>query len=103
MKSLEWVEVAYSQVFQSNNEGAVDVIFDQLDQLLLDGDFLKCDEVLREIDVNLLNAHTIIAILSVTLRASKKLENRVDFVSRARQRLEEITPNRVDVLLLGLK
>jgi hypothetical protein len=100
--NLRWLETVYTRVAAGDPDGAIDVLFEEVDNLLVDADFSAVDSVLRSIDPMRLDTNLIVAALSVTLRASPQLSARERFVQRAEQRLGEIAPDRVDRLLAGL-
>ena len=81
---------------------AMDVVLLHVDDLLTAHDFASCDRVLRDVDVEQLDVSVIIAVLSSTRRAALYLRERPAFVQRARTRLTQLAPDRVDSLLKGL-
>jgi hypothetical protein len=99
---VAWLDEVYSLVDRGETERAVDELFEQLDDLLLAGDFESCDRALGCMDEARLDSYTLIAALSVTLMAAAKLPRRNEFVRRTRRRLAELDPVRADRLLEGL-
>ena len=64
---------------------AIDIIYREIDSRLRKGKFPECDRALRSLSPNCLSNHVIIAILSITLAASKKLASRPQFFAMARK------------------
>lgn len=80
----------------------MDLLFAYIDDLLYKGRFADCDQLLEEVDLQYLNTYLIIGFLSTTRRATSVLKNRKSFVERARVRLTELAPDRIERLMSGL-
>jgi hypothetical protein len=88
-----------NKIYTENNiDSGIDLIFSEIDSWFSDGMFSLCDIFLIEIDPLKLNIDYIIAILSITLSARNKLQNRDTFLKRSYPVLGE----RRDSLLKGL-
>lgn len=72
-----------------------------IDELLLQGKFDVCNEILATIDLNYLSPTCVIAVLAITLSAREELLLRSDFYKSAKSWLELIRSD-VDELLKGL-
>ena len=71
----------------ATRDRAIDLINDRLDDLMLAGDFVQCDAIVREIDSEKLSAETLIAILTLTRAAAKHLPSRVNLFDKAQTRI----------------
>ena len=98
-----WLDEVYSLTARGEIDSAIDVLFDHVDDLLLEGDFSTCNELLIAVDLKRLDTNLLIAILSITLSASEKLPNRTLLVSRVEKRLAELAPERLHSLMDGLR
>ena len=100
--ALGWLDELYALVERERTDDAVDLLFENVDELLSAGRFDRCDEILRTIDLNRLDTHLTVALLSITLAARGQLPYRVRLMEHARARLSVLAPERVDRLLSGL-
>lgn len=98
-----WLGDVYSLVERNLPDEAVDILFDRIDDLLVTGQFARCDALLRAIDLKRLDSNLIVAVLSITLAAAEKLPYRARLLKRAEERLSAIAPDRVERLLSGLR
>ncbi len=97
-----WLEDVYSFVQQNKLDDAIDVLFYNIDDLLLAGELYKCDCLLKTIDLKRLDTNLVVALLSITKSAKHKLSERASFVLRALNRLNELSPDRVSKMISGL-
>lgn len=97
-----WLERVYVLVSQAELEDAIDLLFEQVDDLLLAGRFNDCDKILQKVDIDRLETNLMIGLLSVTLAAAKELPNRALVMSAIRESLTRSDPARVERLLNGL-
>ncbi|MEQ1571872.1 MAG: hypothetical protein ABMA64_39965 [Myxococcota bacterium] len=100
--SLMWLGDVYSLVARSDPDSAIDVLFEQVDDLLSAGEFNRCDALLKTIDPKRLDSNLLVAALSITKRAADRLPERQAFVRRVTARLMEVAPDRLERLLSGL-
>lgn len=100
--ALDWIDELYDFVAHERTDDAVDLLFKHVDELLSAERFDQCDEILRVVDLNRLDTHLIVALLSITLSASGQLPYRTPLLEHARDRLSVLAPDRVDRLLSGL-
>lgn len=98
----DMLDVVYARVAKEDIDGALDILISHVDDLLTDGRFDVCDQMLAETDVDRLDTYLIVAFLSATRRAAGHLPERRNFVDRCRMRLTIIAPDRIDRLLSGL-
>jgi hypothetical protein len=70
-------------------DAALDIIYDQVDEMLLAGKFDDVDHLLGGIDVGMLSVDLLIGILTATLPARQRLANRPLFYARVEQALTE--------------
>jgi len=99
----EFLERVYS-LSQSDRESALlDLIYDTLDDLLLDEHFIPCDAALAQRDVQRLSAVATVGFLTITLTAKHLLPSRAALVGRVREILRASrSPAELDELLKGL-
>ena len=83
-------------------ENAIDVLFEKVNCLLKNNCFEECDNFLKEIEVDRLNIHLLIGVLSITLCAKDKLFFRESFLTKVEKLLNKKAPERVGMLLKGL-
>lgn len=94
----------YEAIGKVHDEKLIDLLLERFDIALSTGFFSVADELLEELDVDKLNANLIICVLSATRRAGSlgHLLKRQGFVDRARTKLTELYPERVERLMEGL-
>jgi hypothetical protein len=83
-------------------DAALDIVFDRVDELLLEGDFEKVDQEISRIRETDFSAELLLGILTVTLPAKENLPGRPDLYSRIKQWLESYSELE-DGLLVGLE
>lgn len=98
-----WLEDTYAYCMQSRDAEALDVMFRHINTLLCEDQFSKCNDLLRAIDLQRLDTHLMIGLLSITLAASSILPFRSQLVSNIESRLRKLAPDRVERLLNGLR
>lgn len=78
----------YSLIARHNEEGcdgcccvddASDILFGDIDRAISRGYFDHCDEIIRLIDINLLDPNILVMVLEVTFTAAFALANRAKF------------------------
>ena len=94
----------YEAIGEVHDDELIDLLIERFDIALSTGFFSVADELLEEIDVDKLNSNLIICILCATRRAGSlgHLLKRQGFVDRARTKLTELHPERVERLMEGL-
>lgn len=97
-----WLNDVYSYVAQGRVDPAVDLLFQHVDDLLSAGQFARCDDLIRTIDLKRFDTNLLVGVLSVTLGAADKLSARASLVEKVAVRLGELAPSRVDRLLSGI-
>ncbi|MCK6514911.1 hypothetical protein L6R46_07650 [Myxococcota bacterium] len=100
--SLMWLGDLYSLVARQDPDSAIDLLIGHVDDLLSAGAFLRCDALLKTIDPERLDSNLVVATLLATRRAAPHLPERPAFIQRARARLLQLAPDRVERLLAGL-
>jgi hypothetical protein len=81
----------------------IDHIFEHIDEKFQSGNFNEVNEMLKLIKIDNKTSYELIAYLSITLLAKDKLPYRTEFMAKVRERLEVITPDRVEKLMKGLE
>ena len=79
-----WLDDVYSLVQQKRQRKAVDILYEKVDDLLIAGEFKRCDELLRTIDLSRLDTNLIVSVLAMTKSAASDLPCRPNFLARAR-------------------
>jgi hypothetical protein len=83
-------------------DAALDIVYDQIDEMLLAGKFEDLDELLAEVYPGGLALEVSLAVLTATLPARLRLANRATFYTRVESTLRERGELR-DGLLVGLE
>jgi hypothetical protein len=76
VRSDSFVEGARHLVEKGNIDSALDLIYDQIDEMLRKAEFSKLDLVLAELPVSDLSIDLLLGILTATLPARSRLSNR---------------------------
>lgn len=90
-------------VLQDDSDLAVDYVYREIDALLRREDFSRVDDILKAMDVQSLPVLPLLAFVSITNAPRSSLSARTSFVGRVRRHLEQIEPNRVGELLVGIE
>ena len=85
-----WLTAVYRLVKKDEDDGAIDVLYDRIDGLHLDGEFEQVDAILQRVDLDQLNETLMVAFLCITKLAFTKghLPYRPTFVKRVVARME---------------
>jgi hypothetical protein len=83
------------------DDDEIDSIYAKFDALLRDERFAEVGGLLACVDVASLTVVHMLALISITYAARDKLPGRAAFVARARQRIADVDPGRVEGLLAG--
>lgn len=70
-------------------DNEIDAVYNEIDDLLLSGDFKTCNNILSKLNPSELSKALIISYLIVTYRAREKLPERLEFSNRAYRFLKE--------------
>ncbi len=100
---LAWLSKTYSLVASRDVDAAVDLIFDQFDELLHARKFREADEALAAVDVKRLDSNLMVALLTITRAAKASLRRREELVHRIETTLRADAPKRADHLLAGVR
>ena len=90
-------------LLELEEEQAVDMLFDHIDELLLEELYEACNMFLTQIDPQQLGANLNVSLLAITLGARAHLPYRDELVSQVRTLFEAQEPQRADSLLRGLE
>ncbi|MGO9061390.1 MAG: hypothetical protein ACLQU2_29030 [Candidatus Binataceae bacterium] len=99
---LSWISRSIDLCQSGKKEESLDVIFDALDEMLLESRFHECDAALLKIPVNSLSNAQLLTVLTATLPAKERLSNRNGLVTRIKSQLERRGAD-VSRLLVGLE
>jgi hypothetical protein len=86
----------------AQTDSALDIVFDQIDEMLLAGEFQRVDRLLAETSPETFSADLLVGILTATLPARKHLANRSAFFTSVQRALRN-RGQLVDGLLVGLE
>ena len=100
--SLQWLKEAIQLDEAGDYESAIDIIYDYIDDLLLEGEFIKVNTILKQVDTNILSEDLLVAFLSITLAAKQHLTARSNLFTRVEKTLKERNQY-VKELLAGLE
>ncbi len=98
-----WVDEMLSLDASEKYRKTLDILFTNLDKLHIEGKFQESDEVIRSLNFEKLSVTLIVGILTITLPAKDKLNNRESFFNKAEAFFKETEPERAYNLLRGLK
>ena len=87
--TLTWLAEAVVLAERGKKDESLDVIFDALDDLLLQSRFKECDEALTSMVTDRLSNAQLLTVLTATLQAKSRLPSRPDFVSRGKSTLRK--------------
>lgn len=79
----------------------MDVIFDLIDDLFLNGEFEIVDDALPLIDLEKLTTADLVGVMSITLAAKRILKNRSKLIDDIKALLQEREPERWQALTKG--
>lgn len=97
-----FVELADRLTVCGQVDAALDLIFERVDEMFVNGRFEECDRVLQSVPVSEYTADTLIGLLTATLPAKSRLKSRPDFFAKVESVLKgrgEMEPG----LLTGLE
>lgn len=97
-----WVFEVYELVKTEQTDHAIDVLFAGVDDLLSNEWFFECDQIIGKIDLEQLDTHLLVGLLSITFTAKSVLPGRPDLVRRVEERLKILAPDRIEGLMRGL-
>lgn len=97
----KFLQEVYSSI-PDNIDHGLNLIIEYTDDCFLENRFQDCDFLLDTVNLNLLDTFLIVGFLSATRCAKNKLKSRKTFVERARIRLTELAPDRIERLMSGL-
>ncbi len=83
-----FLQRAQRLVDHGRTDSALDLVYDQIDEMLLAGDFPGVDQLLVDTETDHYSVHLLLAVLTVTLSARDQLSGRADFFTRAEQTLQ---------------
>lgn len=98
-----WVEQMYTLIASNELEDAIDLLYDNVDEMLLAGKMSECDAILRTIDIHRLEGHLMVGVLSITLAAREHLPHRTVLVAEIEEHFRLTDPDNVEALMSGLR
>ena len=103
IKTPAWLEELYAIVKEGGRRDGGDLIYDRMDTLLGDSQFEQADAVLSAVDLDRLDAFTMVGFLTITGAARDLLPSRSVLYRQIRERLTILHPDRVERILVGLE
>lgn len=98
-----WLQKLYDFVENSKDDDAIDLLFDNIDDLLIDHRIDLCEEILNIINLEKLNSNLLIGLLSITNSAKTYLPTRTKIISDIEKIFKKTeSPERIEGLLKGL-
>lgn len=86
---------------RGKTSAALDLIYDQVDERLIQGAFSEVDNVLAKAETSRLSSNLLVGLLTITLPARGKLVHRAEFLDRVQRELNR-RGELEDGLLIGL-
>jgi len=86
---------------QGKTDAALDLIFDQIDEMMLAGQFAKVDQILKNLVPDNYSVELLLGLLTITSPAKNILTHRQEFFQQVEQTLHRRGENE-DGLLFGL-
>lgn len=96
------IKASWDKFHQGNTDSVLDDIFDQMDNLLLAGEFTALNKVIAGLDTERLSIDALLAVLTISLPAKSELPARCIFYRAVERLLHERGEFR-DGLLSGLQ
>ncbi len=94
----------YQFVEQNRIDDALDLLYEVIDDLLVSGSFGACERMLGKMDLNRMNADTLVGVLSITLPAKNLLAARERFLHSVDKHLRRsLSSEQTQDLLRGLR
>lgn len=98
-----WLTEIYALVKAGNPDDALDILFRQIDELLVLDQASQCEDILRSIDLQKLDSNLLVGLLSITLPIASTSTARAKVFERIERRFRLDFPSRADRLLAGLR
>jgi len=97
------LEVVYDLIEDSKLCEAADRIFNYVDDNFSEGKFDVVENMIREVDLERMEANTIVSLICITRDGQDHLPYWKELFESARARLTVLHPDRVDAMLAGLE
>lgn len=82
---------------------ALDILYEEFDEALLNGEFEAVDIYLRHANVSRYRVETLVGFLTITFVWRDSLKERAGFYDRVKARVEKSYPDRAEKILMGLE
>ncbi len=82
---------------------ALDILYEELDEALIAGQFEEVDIYLRHVNVSRYRVEILIGFLTITFVWKDSLKERAGFYDRVKARVEKSYPDREEKILMGLE
>ena len=82
---------------------ALDTLYEEFDEALLNGEFEAVDIYLRHANVSRYRVETLVGFLTITFAWKESLKERAGFYDRVKARVENSYPDRAEKILMGLE
>ncbi len=82
VRKFDWMVEAIEKAKEGDNDKALDLIYDNLDDMLIDGEYDKMNRFFDELDTYDYNDCILFGVLTVTYCAEEHLPSREKFINR---------------------
>jgi hypothetical protein len=82
-----WLGEVYSLLETNKMRKAIDVVFDNIDNLCCEQKFEEIDEILSKADLDRLDENLIVAFLTISFGAKNYIKQRASFYEKAKLKL----------------
>jgi BioD-like phosphotransacetylase family protein len=100
--AYNWLERIYTLVASGHSDDALDVLYKEVDSILEIHNFLGCEQMMSDVDLERLDETLLVGLLSVTLPAAAHLSSRANLYTRIQSLVSQRMPREAEVLLAGL-
>jgi hypothetical protein len=90
-------------VAEASISRALDILYEEFDDALMDGRGEEVDNYLRNANVSRYRVETLIGFLTITFAWTDSLKERSGFYDRVKTRVEGSYPDRAEKILMGLE
>ena len=100
---MGWLSELYSLVGAKKSQKAGILLYDRMDQLLTDGRFAECDEILKTVRFDMLGPLHTVGFLTITSGYRHQLKERSTYYRKVERQVRLELPDRADRILVGLE
>jgi len=97
-----WIDTFHAYAGTNQDEEAIDLLFEKIDDMLLDDQMAEVDRLLALFELEKLSINLLVGLLSITLSAREFLPSRPELVDRVRALVWRRDPLRAERIMKGL-